>query len=239
MNNLNELEYVELKLEDSNITVSSTSSSGSSSLTNDTISSVNTTTDYSLSSHGSNEDSNLPKAPLGNFFCSLPISTSTTASSSLSGQNEDIYAQLARMRDKFERFKTQLYISEMRNEVENLMHKMRSELSSDLQHKFAQLLYEQTVLSAKLATIQCLVNNFQNLNHNSNVTLENNYTSSGSTMSSVFESSQFFGNHVKERNSFQRPKNLIFLKIYFLTIFLINLFFVPICRRLSMAMRSI
>lgn len=90
-----------------------------------------------------------------------PLSTSTSISSenlNLNHHSNDYYSKLLIIKNKFDNLKLNLMLNEIKYEINSLFDKIKNDLELDLQTKFTQLVYEQALLNAKLAAIQCIIN---------------------------------------------------------------------------------
>jgi hypothetical protein len=143
---------INLNFEISNLNISSSSSSSSSpststsSLENSSINNLSTCSSVSISTNSIKTES-------------IAFTTLSQISNGYSLDTQrDNYSKLISLKNHLEYFKTNLCLNEIKNEVNNLMNKLKSDLKIDVQTKFTELLYEQSVLNAKLATIECLIN---------------------------------------------------------------------------------
>jgi hypothetical protein len=140
-------EYININFESQNLT--STSSNNNNNNTNSSISSSSST---SLNSSSSNDDSII-------LNDSTNYITSATTCSTLSFTNRHDYYELEILKNNFNNLKLNIILNEIKNEMNSLLDKLKNDLTIDLQTKMTELVYEQTILNAKLAALQCFINN--------------------------------------------------------------------------------
>ena len=107
----------------------------------------------SLNSSSSNDDSIILNDST-NY-----LTSATTTFSTFSFTNRHDYYELEILKNNFNNLKLNIILNEIKNEMNNLLDKLKNDLTIDLQTKMTELVYEQTLLNAKLAALQCFINN--------------------------------------------------------------------------------
>lgn len=91
--------------------------------------------------------------------CSVYLSESCDYNkSSFSSDYQTLIVELQNLKSNMTKFKSGLVMNEIKVEFNHLIKNLKSELHSEIQSKFDSLAYEQSVISAKLAAIQCNLN---------------------------------------------------------------------------------
>jgi hypothetical protein len=91
-----------------------------------------------------------------------------TQKNSTSNQTNELYTQydydllkteLNILRSDLSKFRADILLNELRLELSYLADKIRNELTNEFMSRFNKLAYEQSVLNARLAAIECKLNN--------------------------------------------------------------------------------
>ena len=124
----------------------------------------------------------LPRNDMSNSLicsnCSIYLSSDSCdyTKSNFTSDYQTLIEELQHLKTNMTKFKSDLVMNEIKIEFNHLVKNLRSELNNEIQSRFNSLAYEQSVISAKLASIQCNLNcsnyvklNKDNLNQNNEV----------------------------------------------------------------------
>ena len=154
---MNVNEYIKVNFETKNI--SNNSSCTTSSINN----SLNSTTSSSSSDNSSisYDDENRSYHSSSSSSASSSSSSSIISNSfneSLSFNRHDYY-KLELLKTNIDNLNLNLLLNEIKCEMNNLIDKIKLDLTIDIQTKMTELVYEQTLLNAKFAALQCCLTN--------------------------------------------------------------------------------